>query len=61
MTALYYVGLSWTPAEDRKLKDLVEGGASWEEIGRKLARTAHAVHARAKTLKLLSLRPKREQ
>ena len=57
----HYVGLNWTPAEDKKLKDLIQLGASWEEIGRKLARTAYAVHARAKTLKLLSLRPKREQ
>jgi hypothetical protein len=49
---------NWTPAEDRKLKDLVESGASWEEIGRQLTRTALAVHARAKTFKLLGLRPK---
>ena len=50
--------LNWTPAEDKKLKDLVESGASWEEIGRQLTRTAGAVHARAKTFKLLGLRPK---
>jgi hypothetical protein len=43
----------WTPRDDKQLRELVvEGGSTWEEIGRKLARTPRAVHSRAKKLKI---------
>ena len=43
---------TWTPREDKQLSELLAAGGSWEEIGKKLARSAQATHSRAKKLKL---------